>query len=240
MAEYPQNLLLEGIEVLKSRIPSGHPFLYDQVDTMKYQKWALNCISFLKLDAPDHVEQIKAIYMPDLSLYHQTEKIFGIVQSAVEFIKSKRQPLTRESIEKKSPDTFALDFLHPILVEKCTDHFHSGKYDDCILNAAKVVEVVVRETAGLSNTDLGVNLMRKAFKTDAPILKYSNTPAEQEAVMHLFSGFIGVFKNPHSHRFLEIENPLTVFEILSFANRLLNLVGNICKKESPNPGINAD
>jgi len=233
MAEYPQNLLVEGIEVLKSRIPSGVPFIHDQVETMKYQKWVLNCISFLKLDAPDHVEQIKAIYKPDYLLYHQAEKIFGIVQSAVEFIQSKRQPLTRESVEKKPPDAFALDFLHPKLVEKCADHFLSGKYDDCILNAAKAVEVAVREAAGLSNADIGVNLMRKAFKPEAPILKYSETPAEQEAVMHLFSGFIGVFKNPHSHRFLEIKNPLTAFEILSFANHLLNLVRNISGKGGP-------
>jgi hypothetical protein len=151
MAEYPQNLLLEGIEVLKSRISSGHPFLHDQVEGMKYQKWVSNCISFLKLDAPDHVEQIKAIHNPDYSLYPHAEKIFGIVQSAVEFIQAKHQPLTRESVEKKSPDAFALDFLHPKLVEKCSDHFLSGKFDDCILNAAKAIEVAVRETACLSD-----------------------------------------------------------------------------------------
>lgn len=205
MANYPQNLLIEGIAVLKSRIPSGHPFLYDEVDTMKYQKWVLNCISFLKTDAPDHVEQIKAIYEPDYCIYHQAEKIFGIIQSAVEYIKASREPVTRESVAKKSPDAFTLDFLHPKLVEKCSDHFLSKKYDDCILNATKVVEVAVREASGLPNTDLGVNLMRKAFKPDSPILNYSDTAAEQEAVMHLFSGFIGVFKNPHSHLFLEIK-----------------------------------
>jgi len=226
MAEYPQNLLLEGIEVLKTRKPSGNPMLYDHVDTVMCQKWALNCISFLKLDAPDHVEQIKAIYKPDHSLHHQAEKIFGIVQSAVEFIQAKSAPLTRESVENKSPEAFALDFLNPKLVEKCSDHFVTGKYDDCILNAAKTVEVAVREAAGLSNSDIGVSLMRKAFKPDAPILKYSDITAEQEAVMHLFSGFIGIFKNPHSHRFLEIKDPLTAFEILSFADHLLNLVQN--------------
>ena len=200
---------------------------------MKYQKWVLNCISFLKVDAPDHVEQIKAIYKPDYSLYHQAEKIFGITQSAVEYIKAKREPLTRESFEKKSPNAFVLDFLHSKLVEKCADHFLAEKYDDCILNATKAVEVAVRDAAGLTNTDIGVNLMRKTFKPDNPILKYSNTTAEQEAVMHLFSGFIGVFKNPHSHRFLEIRDPLTAFEILSFANHLLNLVENIKGGKNP-------
>jgi len=210
--------------VLKTRKPSGNPMLYDHVDTVMYQKWTLNCISFLKLDAPDHVEQIKAIYKPDYSLHHQAEKIFGIVQSAVEFIQANRAPLTRMSVENKSPEAFALDFLNSILIEKCSDHFKTGKYDDCILNATKVVEVAVRKAASLSNTDVGVNLMRKAFKPDAPVLKYSEIAAEQEAIMHLFSGFIGVFKNPQSHRFLEIKDPLTAFEILSFADHLLDLV----------------
>lgn len=75
--------------------------------------------------------------------------------------------------------------------------------------------------------------MRKAFKPEAPILRYSDIQAEQEAVMHLFSGFMGVFKNPHRHRFLEIRDPLTTFEILSFANHLLNLVLNISGKRGP-------
>ena len=183
----------------------------------------------MKIDAPDHVEQIKTIYKPDYSLYHQAEKIFGIIQSAVEYVKAKREPVTREAVEKKAPDAFVLDSLNPQLIEKCADHFLSKKYDDCILNATKVVEVAVREAAALSNTDLGVNLMRKAFKPDKPLLKYSDTHAEQEAVMHLFSGFIGVFKNPHNHRFLEIKDPLAAFEILSFANHLLNLVKRVNK-----------
>ena len=66
--------------------------------------------------------------------------------------------------------------------------------------------------------------MRKAFRPNNPILKYSENNSEQEALMHLFSGFIGVFKNPHSHRFLEVKDPLSAFEILIFANHLLGLL----------------
>jgi len=233
MTNYPDSLQIEGIDVLHSRIPSGHPFLYDQVNTMLYHRWVLNCISFLKTDAPDHVEQIKAIYKPDYCLYHQAEKIFGIVQSAVQYIKAMRTPVSRESVAQKYPEAFTLNFLHPKLTEKCADHFLTKKYDDCILNATKVVEVAVRDAAGLPNTELGVNLMRKAFKPDNPILRYSDTAAEQEALMHLFSGFIGVFKNPHSHRFLEIKDPLAAYEILSFANHLVGLVEHLKDEEIP-------
>jgi len=58
-----------------------------------------------------------------------------------------------------------------------------------------VVEVKVREAAGLSAEDVGVNLMRKAFKPASAILKFSDVAAEQEAAMNLFCGFIGFFKN---------------------------------------------
>jgi uncharacterized protein (TIGR02391 family) len=235
MAEYTQKLVLEGIDVFKTRRNPGHPFLKDMVDAMSYQKWVLNCISFLKVDAPDHVEQIKAIYKKtmDYPCFEDAEMIYGIVLSADEYIKSKHELLTKESDVKKSTNAFTLDFLSPKLVEKCADHFSRAKYDECILNATKVVEVAVREAAAFSDSDVGVSLMHKAFKPENPILKYSSIHSEQEAVMHLFSGFIGVFKNPHSHRFLEIKDPLAAFEILSFANRLLNLVDNIKKSNTP-------
>jgi uncharacterized protein (TIGR02391 family) len=224
MADYLDKLLREGLEVLKSRIPSGHPFLHDAVESRGYHKWVLNCISFLGGEAPDHVEKVKAVHQPNIALYHQAEQVFGILQSAVEFVRAKREHTTRESVQRTAPRSFNLDFLHPKLVEKCSDHFFAGKYDDCILNAAKLVEVAVREIARLDDTHFGVNLMRKAFRPEAPLLKYSDNTGEQEAVMHLYSGFIGVFKNPHSHKFLEIKDPLTAFEVLSFANHLYAIV----------------
>lgn len=109
-------------------------------------------------------------------------------------------------------------------MEKCADHFTARKYDDCILNAAKVVEVMAREAAELSAEDVGVNLMRKAFKPTNPILKFSDVAAEQEAAMNLYCGFIGFFKNPHSHKFLNISDPLTAFEILCTANHLCTMI----------------
>lgn len=84
--EYLNKLLEEGIEVSKSRIPSGSPFIYDQVNNIMYQKWVMNCIGMLKDDSPDHVEQIRRIYDPKYNLINQFEQIFGVVSSAVEYI----------------------------------------------------------------------------------------------------------------------------------------------------------
>lgn len=235
MGDFLDKLITEGMEVLQSRIPSGHRMLHDQVDSMLYHKWALNCIGFLARDAPDHVTQIKAVHKPDIALYHQAVQIFAFLRSAVEVLRSRSEKLSRECMAGKSPIAFSLEFLSPQLVEKCSDHFYAAKYDDCILNAAKVVEVLVRKCAGLADEDLGVNLMRKAFKPGGGILRFSDVAAEQESAMNLFCGFIGTFKNPHSHKFLNIEDPLTAFEVLSMANHLCTLVESAKKGEQGRP-----
>ncbi len=221
---YLNKLVSEGLVVLQSRKSSGHPFIYDQVDSISYHKWVLNCVSFLGPDAPEQVAQIKAVYKANVALHHQAEQIFAILSSAVEFIQSKKEHLSPDVVKAKSPMAFSLEFLNNRLVEKCSDHFYAAKYDDCILNAAKLVEVMVREAAKLEDTDFGVQLMRKALKPDAPIIRFSNVSAEQEAVMNLFCGFIGYFKNPHSHKFMNVSDPLTTFEILGVANHLCNML----------------
>lgn len=223
--DYIKKLLEEGMEVLKSRIPSGTPFIFDQVDNIRYQRWVMNCISFLSKEAPEHVKQIKAIYDPELNLFNRAEQIFGVVTSAADYLKHKHAQYEQVSkIRERPASHFNLDFLHLRLKEKCTDHFYSEKYDEAILNACKVVEVYTRELAKLKDTDIGVSLMRKAFYPKQPILQYSNNTGEQEALMHLFSGFIGVFKNPQSHRFMEIKDPITAFEVLNFANHLCKIL----------------
>ncbi|MCK4395284.1 MAG: TIGR02391 family protein [Candidatus Marinimicrobia bacterium] len=133
-------------------------------------------------------------------------------------------PEVETTIDKLPSSHFNLEFLNDKLKEKCVDHFHSGKFDEAVFIACKVIEVRTRELAQLKNTDIGIDLMRKAFNPKNPRLKYSEIVAEQESVMHLFSGFIGTFKNPHSHRFIGIKDPLTAFEIISFANHLYEIL----------------
>jgi uncharacterized protein (TIGR02391 family) len=229
MSDYLDKLVVDGMQVLQSRIPSGHKLIYDQVNRTLFHKWVMDCIGFLDGDAPEHVAQIKAVHKPDLALHHQAEQIFAILSSAEDLIRAKKENLSARSLSEKSPGAFSLEFLNPKLVEKCADHFYAGKYDDCILNAAKVVEVMVREAAGSSDTDIGVKLMTKAFNPARPILKFGDVESEQVAAMNLYCGFIGFFKNPHSHKFLNVSDPLTAFEILSIANRLCAMIENAKK-----------
>ena len=92
------------------------------------------------------------------------------------------------------------------------------------IQAFKEVEVSVRETGGFASEDIGVKLMRKAFATnDGPLSDTSTPEAEQEALAHLFAGAIGSYKNPHSHRSVEIDSEEAV-EMVILASHLLNIV----------------
>jgi len=115
--------------------------------------------------------------------------------------------------------------LHPSIREDVWSLYHRAKYDTAVFEAMKAVEVSVREAAKLDARDLGRDLMRKAFAVDiGPLTDKSAERSEQQAVSDLFAGAIGVYKNPHSHRRIALDDPDEAAEIISLANHLLRIV----------------
>jgi len=120
------------------------------------------------------------------------------------------------------------DYLDPILKRNVKPLFLRGDYDTAVFRAFKEVEVRVRKEAGLDNKDIGVNLMKKAFNPKGgPLLDVDAESAEQEAMMFLFAGSIGLYKNPSSHRHVDFDEPDEVADIIHFANHLLRVVESI-------------
>jgi uncharacterized protein (TIGR02391 family) len=118
--------------------------------------------------------------------------------------------------------------LDPILVQKIKQLFIRGDYDTAVFQAFKEVEVRVRKKAKLANTDIGVPLMRKTFKSPDGILVNKNAdPGEQVARMELFAGAIGLYKNPSSHREVVFADPKEAADIIHTANQLLRIVESI-------------
>lgn len=118
--------------------------------------------------------------------------------------------------------------LDPILVRKVKQAFIRGDYDTAIFQAFKEIEVRVRKRAGLSDSDIGVPLMRKVFNPKDGTLTDKNMDAgEQVARMELFAGAIGTYKNPSSHREVNFTDPKEAADIIHIANQLLRIVESI-------------
>ena len=123
--------------------------------------------------------------------------------------------------------------LHPSISHKIWAAFLRGDYDTAVFQAFKEVEVSVRTAAGLILEDFGVRLMRKAFHPDTGHLTDSSAPkAEREALMHLFSGAIGSYKNPQSHRHVTVE-PSEAVEMIILASHLLHIVDSRNPAQTP-------
>jgi uncharacterized protein (TIGR02391 family) len=115
--------------------------------------------------------------------------------------------------------------LHPDIREDVWALYHRGKYDTAVFEAMKAVEVRVRGAAGLTASDIGTKLVRKAFNVeDGPLTDKSAETSERQALSDLFAGAIGAYKNPHSHRNVALDDPDEAAEIIMLANHLLRIV----------------
>ncbi|MFC1859747.1 TIGR02391 family protein [Thermodesulfobacteriota bacterium] len=124
----------------------------------------------------------------------------------------------------KATNLLPYETLDPLLAGKIRPPFIRGDYDSAVFEAFKQVEIRVRQLASLSKEDIGVNLMRKAFKPgNGPLIDHKQTNGEQQGIMDLFAGAIGSFKNPSSHRDVDFSDPVEAVELIMFADSLIRI-----------------
>lgn len=125
----------------------------------------------------------------------------------------------------KETISFPKSLLHPSIADKVWLSLSRGDRDEAVFAAFKSVEVAVREASALAPTDVGTDLMRKAFDANhGPLTDMSHPKAEREALAHLFAGAIGSYKNPHSHRTVTIADSREAQEMVMLASHLLRIV----------------
>lgn len=113
-------------------------------------------------------------------------------------------------------------------LEKAKRQFLQGDYEEAVFAAFRTVEESVRRASRSGPSDLGVNLMRKALKPESgPLADRGADGGEQEAIMHLFGGAIGAFKNPSSHRTVTYDDPTLAAEAVLLADLLLRLLARL-------------
>lgn len=114
--------------------------------------------------------------------------------------------------------------LHPIIAARVRRQFLLGEYELAALAAMSEVEIRVRMLAKAGDGDIGVPLTQSAFKDGGPLADPKLEPGERKATMALFSGALGVFKNPSSHRQVEYDDPTLAAEVVLLADLLLRIL----------------
>jgi uncharacterized protein (TIGR02391 family) len=117
------------------------------------------------------------------------------------------------------------NLLHEKIAEVAWPTFIRGKHDTAVFEAFKEVEIAVRSAGEYEARMIGVDLMRNAFHPENGPLTDKTLPiAEREALSALFSGAIGSYKNPTSHRTVSISDAVEAGEMLILASHLLRIV----------------
>lgn len=120
---------------------------------------------------------------------------------------------------------FPKALLHPAIADAAWLDLARGDYQVAVFRSFRAVEEAVRAAGGFAAQDVGVDLMRRAFNPgNGPLTKQADPPAEREALAALFAGAIGSYKNPHSHRTVEITEARDAQEMVSLASHLLRIV----------------
>lgn len=128
---------------------------------------------------------------------------------------------------RRSVEAYTLtpgQFVHPSIADKTFARLAEGDFDGAVLKAFRTVEIEIRRKSGAPPESAGIDLARKAFNPkNGPLADSALPAAEREALCHYIAGAIGYYKNPCSHRDVDMDF-LEAFHRIVVASDLLRIV----------------
>lgn len=119
---------------------------------------------------------------------------------------------------------FPKALLHPAIADRVWLCLARGEYDTAVFEALRTIEIHVRAAGKFTANDIGTGLMRKAFDPkNGPLTNQQETVSERESLSNLFTGAIGYYKNPQSHRTVNVDSA-AAREVAVLASHLLRII----------------
>jgi len=217
----------QGIERVLLRLVDEHEHL-DSLETLPAVKDRLNRILIadgVQIEWHPHAQQYFLRELPPDEWATAVEQLVGPAAVA------QRQPV--QPGNAYSP--FEQLQLHPLIKEVSGGLYRDGHYAQAILEAFKAVNNRVKAKAGRTDLD-GRDLMAKAFRKEAPILKLAPLATqsdmdEQEGFMLLFMGAMVGIRNPKAHEIVSQTDPNRTLEYLAFASLLCHRIDDSTVEE---------
>lgn len=146
------------------------------------------------------------------------EEVYYPTKVGFQFLEREFRRVVREYV--LMPETY----VHPLVVQKCFGLLNSKQFESAVLQAFKIIETTIRRKIGGDPDQAGVKLIRLAFNPEkGPLRDVSLPRAEREAFANYLAGAFGYYKNPCSHRDVQMDF-LTAFERLVVASDLLKVI----------------
>ena len=115
---------------------------------------------------------------------------------------------------------------HPLIVKKSFSLLNASQFESAVLQAFKTIEIRIREKINATPEEYGIKLIRKAFHPEnGPLADFKLPKAEREAFCNYIAGAFGFYKNPCSHRDVELDFS-SAFDRIVVASDLLKAIEN--------------
>ena len=146
------------------------------------------------------------------------EEEFYPTKKGFRFLESEFRRVIKEYV--LMPETY----VHPMVVKKSFPLLKTGQLESAVLQAFKTIETSIRKRISADQEDVGVKLIRKAFNPEnGPLTDYELPKAEREAFCNYIAGAFGYYKNPCSHRDVEMDF-ISAFVRIVVASDLLKVI----------------